>query len=164
MKEDLYNLYDRIINKTLVNIYSLSKEDKKILLTNFNYEDKEDKTILEIAKIAQSLWNFNSEISCSFFDYLKIKKQNKNFNIKRCRRYSDKKIDVKDVKNIVSRLIKSSCLDDCKKLKNPTGDDGYVVRADSQMLVLLPDEPEQIEAIMQGAITGYIKIRGNARS
>ena len=72
--------------------------------------------------------------------------------------------DERDVKKIVSRLIKSSCVDDCKKLKNPTGDDGYVVRADSQMLVLLPDEPEQIEAIMQGAITGYIKIRGNARA
>ena len=71
--------------------------------------------------------------------------------------------DERDVKKIVSRLIKSSCVDDCKKLKNPTGDDGYVVRADSQMLVLLPDEPEHIEAIMQGAITGYIKIRGNAR-
>lgn len=72
--------------------------------------------------------------------------------------------DERDVKYIVSRLIKSSCVDDCKKLKNPTGDDGYVVRADSQMLVLLPDEPEQIEEIMQGAITGYIKIRGNARA
>ena len=72
--------------------------------------------------------------------------------------------DERDIKYIVSRLIKSSCVDDCKKLKNPTGDDGYVVRADSQMLVLLPDEPEQIEAIMQGAITGYIKIRGNARA
>lgn len=72
--------------------------------------------------------------------------------------------DERDVKYIVSRLIKSSCVDDCKKLKNPTGDDGYVVRADSQMLVLLPDEPEHIEAIMQGAITGYIKIRGNARA
>lgn len=72
--------------------------------------------------------------------------------------------DERDIKNIVSRLIKNSCVDDCKKLKNPTGDDGYVVRADSQMLVLLPDEPEQIEAIMQGAITGYIKIRGNARA
>lgn len=72
--------------------------------------------------------------------------------------------DERDVKSIVSRLIKSSCVDDCKKLKNPMGDDGYVIRADSQMLVLLPDEPEQIEAIMQGAITGYIKIRGNARA
>lgn len=102
MKEDLYNLYDRIINKTLVNIYSLSKEDKKILLTNFNYEDKEDKTILEIAKIAQSLWNFNIEISCSFFDYLKIKRQNKDFCIKRCKRYSDKRINVKDTKDFVS--------------------------------------------------------------
>ena len=71
--------------------------------------------------------------------------------------------DERDVKNIVSRLIKSSCVDDCKKLKNPTGDDGYVIRAQHQLLVLLPDEPEQIEAIMQGAIAGYIKITENAR-
>lgn len=72
--------------------------------------------------------------------------------------------DERDVKKIVSRLIKSSCVDDCKKLKNHTGDEGYIIRAESQLLVLLPDEPEQIEAIMQGAITGYIKIRGNARA
>ena len=72
--------------------------------------------------------------------------------------------DERDVKKIVSRIIKSSFVDDCKKLKNHTGDDGYIIRADSQLLVLLPDEPEQIEAIMQGAITGYIKIRGNARA
>lgn len=71
--------------------------------------------------------------------------------------------DERDVKNIVSRLIKSSCVDDCKKLKNPLGDDGCVVRAQHQLLVLLPDEPEQIEAIMQGAIAGYIKITENAR-
>lgn len=71
--------------------------------------------------------------------------------------------DERDVKNIVSRLIKSSCVDDCKKLKNPLGDDGYVIRAQHQLLVLLPDEPEQIEAIMQGAIAGYIKITENAR-
>lgn len=72
--------------------------------------------------------------------------------------------DERDVKNIVSHLIKSSCVDDCKKLKNPSGDDGYIIRADSQMLVLLPDEPEQIEAIMQGAVAEYIKTRGNARA
>lgn len=71
--------------------------------------------------------------------------------------------DERDVKNVVSRLIRSSCVDDCKKLKNPTGDDGYVIRAQHQLLVLLPDEPEQIEAIMQGAIAGYIKITENAR-
>lgn len=71
--------------------------------------------------------------------------------------------DERDIKKIVSCLVKSSCVDDCKKLKNTLGDDGYVIRAQHQMLVLLPDEPEQIEAIMQGAIAGYIKIRGNAR-
>ena len=64
--------------------------------------------------------------------------------------------DERDVKNIVSRLIKSSCVDDCKKLKNENGDDGYVIRAANQLLILLPDEPEQIEEIMQGPLRKYI--------
>ena len=43
-----------------------------------------------------------------------------------------------------------------KKLKNENGDDGYVVRAANQILILLPDEPEQIESIMQGPLRKYI--------
>lgn len=61
------------------------------------------------------------------------------------------------IENVISHLVKASCVDECKRLKNPLGDDGFVIRAQSQLLVLLPDEPEQIEAIMQGAISGYIK-------
>lgn len=70
--------------------------------------------------------------------------------------------DERSIKNIVSRLVIASCVDDCKKLKNVYGDDGYVIRAQHQLLILLPDEPEQIEAIMQCAIVGYIKNSENA--
>ena len=50
-----------------------------------------------------------------------------------------------------------------EKLKNENGADGYVLRAQNQLLIILPDEPEQIEDIMQGPINGYIKINDNAR-
>ena len=64
--------------------------------------------------------------------------------------------DEKGIKSIISRALCETPVNDCKKLKNETGDDGYVVRAANQILILLPDEPEQIESIMQGPLRKYI--------
>ena len=52
--------------------------------------------------------------------------------------------DEKGIKSIISRALCETPVNDCKKLKNENGDDGYVVRAANQILILLPDEPEQI--------------------
>jgi len=64
--------------------------------------------------------------------------------------------DEKGIKSIISRALCETPVNDCKKLKNENGDDGYVVRAANQILILLPDEPEQIESIMQGLLRKYI--------
>lgn len=64
--------------------------------------------------------------------------------------------DEKGIKGIISRALCETPVNDCKKLKNENGDDGYVVRAANQILILLPDEPEQIESIMQGPLRKYI--------
>ena len=64
--------------------------------------------------------------------------------------------DEKGIKSIISRALCETPVNDCKKLKNENGDDGYVVRAANQILILLPDEPEQIEPIMQGPLRKYI--------
>ena len=64
--------------------------------------------------------------------------------------------DEKGIKSIMSRALCETPVNDCKKLKNENGDDGYVVRAANQILILLPDEPEQIESIMQGPLRKYI--------
>ena len=64
--------------------------------------------------------------------------------------------DEKGIKSIISRAFFETPVNDCKKLKNENGDDGYVVRAANQILILLPDEPEQIESIMQGPLRKYI--------
>lgn len=60
------------------------------------------------------------------------------------------------IKETISRALSASSFDECKKLKNSNGEDGYVIRAGKQFLVLLPDDPEQIEEIMQGVVTAYI--------
>ena len=64
--------------------------------------------------------------------------------------------DEKGIKSIISRALCETPVNDCKKLKNENGDDGYAVRAANQILILLPDEPEQIESIMQGPLRKYI--------
>lgn len=64
--------------------------------------------------------------------------------------------DEKGIKSIISRALCETPVNDSKKLKNENGDDGYVVRAANQILILLPDEPEQIESIMQGPLRKYI--------
>lgn len=64
--------------------------------------------------------------------------------------------DEKGIKSIVSRALCETPVNDCKKLKNEYGDDGYVIRAANQLLVLLPDEPAQIEEIMHGPLKKYI--------
>lgn len=44
-----------------------------------------------------------------------------------------------------------------KRLKNSYGSDGYVFASDSQAIILLPDDPQQIENIMNGALRGFLK-------
>ena len=65
--------------------------------------------------------------------------------------------DDRALPTIISHAVSDTEIDEYKKLRNESGEDGYLLRADSQLLVLLPDEPEQIEGIMQGPVSGYIK-------
>lgn len=60
------------------------------------------------------------------------------------------------MKSIISNALESTEFDDCYKIKNSQGEDGYVVKCGSQVLVLLPDEPLQIEEIMQGTLGRYL--------
>lgn len=71
--------------------------------------------------------------------------------------------DSAGIKNIFSKAMANTKLDEYKKLKNNLGDDGYVFRSYKQLLIVLPDEPQQIEIIMQGPLCGYIKKTKNAR-
>ena len=44
-----------------------------------------------------------------------------------------------------------------KRLKNSFIPVGYVFASDSQAIILLPDDPQQIENIMNGALRGFLK-------
>ncbi len=64
----------------------------------------------------------------------------------------------RNAKTVIASAVDGSSVDDLKKLDNESGEDGYVLRAKNQYLIMLPDEPDQIESIMQGAIGRYIRV------
>lgn len=67
----------------------------------------------------------------------------------------------REIGDVISKALNSSDVDEFKKLKNPDGNDGYVVNSHGQLLIILPDEPQEIEKIMQGSIGNYIKQKDN---
>ena len=65
--------------------------------------------------------------------------------------------DNRSVRDIISQASAGSKPTLCRRLENPGGDDGYLLRAGSQLLVMLPDEPLQIEEMTRGVFADYIK-------
>lgn len=65
--------------------------------------------------------------------------------------------DSRSIRDIVSQAAAASHPTFCRKLKNEQGDDGFIIRAGKQLLVMLPDEPEQITDMMNGVLAAYIK-------
>lgn len=61
--------------------------------------------------------------------------------------------------SIFARVLSDVSLSESKKLKNSVGSDGYLFAVGRQMIILLPDEPEQIELIMSGPLCGYLKAK-----
>lgn len=65
--------------------------------------------------------------------------------------------DKNGIENVLSKVLATKSPDDLKKLRNPlSSHDGYLVRQGGQLLVALPDEPDEIEAIMSGPLRNYL--------
>ena len=62
-----------------------------------------------------------------------------------------------DSVTVFSRVFADNRPQVMKKIANEEGSDGYLFATDRQAIVLLPDEPEQIEHMMQGPLCGFIK-------
>lgn len=66
--------------------------------------------------------------------------------------------DKNGTENILSKALANKKTDDLKKLKNPISDsDGYLIRQGGQLLIVLPDEPLQIEAVFNGPLKKYLQ-------
>ena len=69
-------------------------------------------------------------------------------------------LDFDDNRSAV-KLISNAAADSepelIKKLRGIDGHDGYVLKSGGKLMIMLPDDPEQIEAIAQGELSGYLK-------
>lgn len=65
--------------------------------------------------------------------------------------------DGRSICEIISQAAAGSRPQLCRRLRGSGGSDGYLLRAGRQLLVMLPDEPAQIEAMTRGALTAYVR-------
>lgn len=64
--------YNEMCNACLVNVYTISKEQKTIILLNFDPKNIDHLFLYEIAQTAASLFHFDLKIDTSLFSYLKF--------------------------------------------------------------------------------------------
>ena len=65
---ELFNQYDEIINVIMVNLYSLSKEKGKIILSDLDKRNRDHLLILRVALIAKDVYNFPLFLNVNWWD------------------------------------------------------------------------------------------------
>ena len=66
-------LYDELINKTSINIFTLSKDKNGIYLSNFNSSNKNHRYFLQVARTVSMITNKQIYLDMKLFPYLKFK-------------------------------------------------------------------------------------------
>ena len=69
-KEKIYNNLTEI---SLINLYTLSKSEKKIKLKNFDFKNKNHLFLLNISKILNVLYGYDIFIETTLLQYIKYK-------------------------------------------------------------------------------------------
>ena len=67
--------------------------------------------------------------------------------------------DDDNLATVLSRVLSNSTLtlDNTRKITSDKGSQGYVIRCKNQMLLALPDDPDEIESIISPDLLRYIK-------
>lgn len=106
--EDKDKLYNDLSNVVLINLFSLSKDNFKIVLKNFNRKDKNHLYMFEMAKICRNIFAREVYLDCGFFDFLFLKKKGDKV-------YRIKKKDITneiDIQDFLFHISKANEIDD----------------------------------------------------
>ena len=103
-KED-YDLYDKIVGATIINIFSLSKDTDKIILKNFDYKSHMHRVFLETAFSINILNKKKVAVDMPLFHYLYFKyiKMRKRNSLLTRAKNSDNGINIYDVADFEAR-------------------------------------------------------------
>ena len=68
--QELLDNYDEIINITMVNIYTLTKEKGTIIISDFNRKNRDHLFIIRVALMAKDVYGFPLKMRCGFWDWI----------------------------------------------------------------------------------------------
>lgn len=96
---ELFKQYDEIINVIMVNLYSLSKEKGKIILSNLDKRNRDHLLILRVALIAKDVYNFPLFLNVKWWDSLVL-----NWRMRRLSRRVPRTKETEGRTNVVALL------------------------------------------------------------
>lgn len=68
--QELLDNYDEIINITMVNIYTLTKEKGTIIISDFDRKNKDHLFVIRVALMAKDVYGFPLKMRCGFWDWI----------------------------------------------------------------------------------------------
>ena len=68
--QELLDNYDEIINITMVNIYTLTKEKGTIIISDFDRKNKDHLFVIRVALMAKDVYGFPLKMRCNFWNWI----------------------------------------------------------------------------------------------
>lgn len=68
--QELLDNYDEIINITMVNLYTLTKEKGTIIISDFNRKNRDHLFVIRVALMAKDVYGFPLKMRCGFWDWI----------------------------------------------------------------------------------------------
>lgn len=68
--QELLDNYDEIINITMVNLYTLTKEKGSIIISDFNRKNRDHLFVIRVALMAKDVYGFPLKMRCGFWDWI----------------------------------------------------------------------------------------------
>ena len=68
--QELLDNYDEIINITMVNLYTLTKEKETIIISDFDRKNRDHLFVIRVALMAKDVYGFPLKMRCGFWDWI----------------------------------------------------------------------------------------------
>lgn len=78
IEEEVRKTYDNMISACLCNLYTCGKENKEIILRNFDNNNVNHLFLLEVAKMAKGCFAFKVKLEMPWWKFIKVKNHKKN--------------------------------------------------------------------------------------